>query len=45
MRFFEVFVALGKSDPASRKLAERCKEFIDEPPPEDWSGEYVMMEK
>ena len=45
MRFFEVFVALGKSDPASRKLAERCKEFIDDPPPDDWSGEYVMLEK
>ena len=45
MRFFEVFVALGKTDPASRKLAERCKEFINEPPPDDWSGEYVMLEK
>jgi adenylate cyclase len=45
MRFFEVFVALGKADPASRKLAERCKEFINEPPPDDWSGEYVMLEK
>jgi len=45
MRFFEVFVELGKADPASRKLAERCKEFINEPPPDDWSGEYVMLEK
>ncbi len=45
MRFLEVFVALGRSDAASRKLAERCKEFMNEPPPEEWNGSYAMMEK
>jgi adenylate cyclase len=44
-QFLEVFAALGRADAASQKLAERCKEFMHEPPPDDWSGEYVMLEK
>jgi len=45
MRFLEVFAALGKNDAASRKLAERCKEFLHEPPPDEWNGSYAMLEK
>jgi adenylate cyclase len=45
MRFLEVFAALGRNDAASRKLAERCKEYMSEPPPAEWTGAYAMMEK
>ena len=45
MKFLEVFVALGKADPASRKMAERCKEFMHDPPADDWNGSYSMLEK
>jgi adenylate cyclase len=44
-RFVEVSVALGRADAASRKLAERCREFIDQPPPPEWNGSYAMLEK
>ena len=45
MRFLEVFDTLGKHDAASRKLAERCKEYMEEPPSEEWNGSTAMMEK
>ncbi len=45
MRFLEVFAALGRNDAASRKLAERCKEYMSEPPPQEWDGSTAMMEK
>jgi len=44
-RFLEVNAAMGKSDAASRKMAERCKEFLESPPPGDWNGSYAMAEK
>ncbi|MGZ6142004.1 MAG: adenylate/guanylate cyclase domain-containing protein, partial [Myxococcales bacterium] len=45
MRFLEVFAALGKRDAASRKLAERCKDYLEEPPPDEWNGSTAMLEK
>jgi adenylate cyclase len=45
LRFLEVFATLGKSDAASRKMAERCKEYLAEPPPAEWNGSYAMAEK
>jgi adenylate cyclase len=45
MRFLEVFDTLGKSDTASRKLAERCKDYVQDPPPPEWNGSTAMMEK
>ncbi len=32
-------------DPPSVVLAERCREFLAEPPPADWAGVYVSMSK
>jgi adenylate cyclase len=32
-------------DPPSVVLAERCREFLAEPPPSDWAGIYVSMSK
>jgi adenylate cyclase len=33
------------NDPPSVVLAERCREFLAEPPPPDWAGVYVSMSK
>jgi len=44
-RFLEVAGALGKHDTASWKLAERCKEYMEQPPPLSWNGSTAMMEK
>lgn len=32
-------------DPPSSALAERCRAFLDEPPPEDWRGVYAANQK
>jgi adenylate cyclase len=32
-------------DPPSRVLAERCRGFLEEPPPEDWDRVFVATEK
>jgi adenylate cyclase len=45
MRFLEVYSTLERRDAASRKLAERCKEYLAEPPPEEWNGSYHMEVK
>jgi adenylate cyclase len=45
LRFLEVFSMLGKSDAASRRMAERCREYLAEPPPAGWNGSYAMAEK
>ncbi|HEX4383305.1 MAG TPA: adenylate/guanylate cyclase domain-containing protein [Myxococcales bacterium] len=42
-RFMEVHAAFR--DPASLKMASRCKEYVAEPPPADWNGSYTMTEK
>ncbi len=36
---------LQLDDPPSAVLAERCREFLAEPPPPDWTGVYVSMSK
>ena len=45
MRFLEVFDVLGKRDAASRKLADRCRDYMEEPPPDQWDGSTAMLEK
>ena len=42
-RFMEVNATF--QDPASRKLAERCKEYLSKPPPAEWNGSYAMLDK
>ena len=44
LRFREVTATLGEDAP-SRKLAQRCKEFLEDPPPAEWDGSYAMLEK
>jgi len=36
---------LDPNDSPSAVYAQRCAEFIAEPPPEDWDGVYVMKNK
>ncbi len=33
------------ADPPSRHLAERCRDLLEHPPPEDWDGVYVATSK
>ena len=42
-RFMQVHAAFR--DYASRKLADRCKEYEAAPPPAEWNGSYAMAEK
>lgn len=46
-RFAEALRILGPhdADPPSRVLAQRCRRFLDEPPPDSWDGTYVASEK
>jgi len=44
-RFDEVAAALGGDDAASRILAERCRRFLADPPPQQWDGSMAMKEK
>jgi hypothetical protein len=44
----ESFTAALKLDPndgPSKVYLERCNEYIETPPPEDWDGVYVMKTK
>ena len=42
---FEAAVKIDPNDGPSRVYAERCREFIASPPPDDWDGVYVMKTK
>ncbi len=46
-RFSEALVILSGSveDGPSRVLSERCRGFVEAPPPSDWNGVYVAREK
>lgn len=34
-----------QGDPCSELYIQRCQDFIDTPPPEDWDGVFVMKTK
>ncbi len=38
-------LTIDAQDGPSKKYHERCKEFIKNPPPEDWDGVYEMKTK
>ncbi len=42
---FEHALALAPGDGPSRLYAERAREFVTEPPPEDWDGVYTARSK
>ena len=43
----DVFTKLAEeyNDPASRIYAERCREYLQSPPPPEWDGVYISRKK
>lgn len=42
---FEQALEVDPSDGPARVYAERCRHYIENPPPEDWDGVFVMQTK
>lgn len=42
---FEAALVARPQDPPSELYIERCNEYLEEPPPENWDGVYVMKTK
>lgn len=42
---FKKALTIKKDDGPSQVYLERCAHFIEEPPPADWDGVYVMKTK
>lgn len=45
IEFFEKALAIKPDDGPSRMYIQRCKDYIESPPPPDWDGVYVMKTK
>jgi tetratricopeptide (TPR) repeat protein len=45
LRAFEEALALDPEDGPSIVYVERCKFYLENPPPEDWDGVFVMKTK
>ena len=43
--FFLKALEIDSSDGPSRVYADRCKFYIENPPPDDWDGVFVMKTK
>jgi hypothetical protein len=43
--FFESALALDKEDGPSKVYYYRCQHYMQNPPPEDWDGVFVMDSK
>lgn len=43
-RALDAFLGM-KGDPVAAVYVERCREFLDAPPPGDWDGVFVLKEK
>jgi hypothetical protein len=44
-QLFEKALEVCSGDGPSKVYLERCNYYIDNPPPEDWDGVYVMTTK
>jgi tetratricopeptide (TPR) repeat protein len=42
---FQKALELDPSDGPSREYQKRCREYSENPPPDDWDGVYVMKTK
>lgn len=42
---FEKALEIDPNDGPSRVYVERCRHYIENPPPEDWDGVFVMKTK
>ncbi len=45
LKFFGEALKVDKDDGPSKVYYLRCKHYIDNPPPEDWDGVFVMKTK
>lgn len=45
LKEFQKALAIEPEDGPSHLYIERCKEYIKNPPPEDWDGVFVMKTK
>jgi adenylate cyclase len=44
-KYLEKALEIDEKDMPSKLYIERCREFIETPPPEDWDGVYTMTHK
>lgn len=42
---FEAALEIDPADGPSRVYARRCRHYLQNPPPEDWDGVFVMTSK
>ncbi|HSV55916.1 MAG TPA: hypothetical protein VLH39_02265 [Magnetospirillaceae bacterium] len=42
---FQEALRIDPADGPSRIYLERCRQYVQEPPPEDWDGVFVMKTK
>ena len=45
MEYFSKVLSIDPKDGPSRIYLERCQEYIENPPPDDWNGVFVMKTK
>ncbi len=45
LKKFEAALLIDKNDGPSQVFVERCKKFMETPPPEGWDGVYDMETK
>jgi tetratricopeptide (TPR) repeat protein len=45
MRCFEDALSMDPEDGPSKVYHARCRHYIENPPPEDWDGVFVMTSK
>lgn len=45
LAIFKDLHTLNQSDPVSELYIERCQDYLQEPPPQDWDGVFVMKTK
>ncbi len=45
IKAFEMALKVDPADGPSNEYLKRCREFREDPPPEDWDGVYIMKTK
>ncbi len=45
LRHFESALQLDPADGPAKIYAQRCRHYVENPPPEDWDGVFVMTTK
>jgi tetratricopeptide (TPR) repeat protein len=45
LKYFKKALEIAPDDGPSHMYEKRCKEFIENPPPPDWDGVYIMKTK